>query len=1679
MKKFFSILIFVLCLQVVDAQNYALDFSGGNKYVSCGAGESLKIQNQISFEAWVYPLTVPINKSGVLSYMHDNLNDESGFGFLWYNSRMRAYIKTTNMAANAWQNNAGITIPTGKWSHIAGTYDGSSVKFYLNGVLKSTTIATGTISWNFQPEDFRIGVFHDSDENFYFDGYIDEVRVWNTALSAETIFNWQKRYVNDIHPNSQNLVSYWKLDDNNGLTAADAKNMNNGTVVDATSFENTNSAFSLTDKGVTAVCSQNIEEVLPATIVNQVLTLKITTEDVSKPLMLNQLKIDLSGTTNLTDIKNIRVFSTGASPVFSPVKPIFSMNLEAAQTVTFSNELGGMPLYKGDNYFWICCDVNLEAGIENAVDMACESFTINNIEIVPANQNPAGKRYIVQKISQILEFEFDTDIEISPNWTPSANTTLLLTNRDMSGKWLTINGNGMTGAGTAVYSFNHPIDLLATPYIRLMAETTKKALDFQIYIEDDDGSRTDVSKFLAYLDPNHTVELFADFSTRTASNTGYLDPISGKRTVNLSSISKIGFVWTSGQNLNGNLYLDNIRIGKKAIRSTITEHKYLSNSGLVPAHWNAPRGNSTLSMTTNGELCFDAFLNVEQQGIKIYLIDTLNLTDNHYLRFIARSNQTDDAVSLRFTDYNNVSVDWVNLSLHQFNTEIAIDLNEVFAQNPSFNKSKISVIQIFPHHYEPFTGKIYFTEFKISADAIQKTYTSYSQNFDSETVPPFWVSNDYHTIETQSNSLSVEVNKLDEIHSLKMSFADVYDLKNYPYIKLNISAIPSIEYTQLDNFVVLLKDANGMYNDYPADIISYPVGSHTTELFFDFRNKLRNESANLIDIQKITGLKILFGKDVMWKGMVTIDNFRMGEAAAPQTVNTYTENFDSDALPPFWVSNREIDMANIQTSENGILSMNIHTISQNDFNTISFSDYIDLQQYPYISFDASASSVIQHFSLSVFDKNDIGVEAISTALDNQIRNYVFDIEELNIVELAQIRYLRLYPDKSAPFLGSICLDNFTMGKAAMNDSLAVLRAAKLLKITHKTIEYDNSVFIPSDSDLGLPTGLPDDVSITWQSSNLQYITSNGKLTQSTYLEGDITVTLTASLQKGNKLFTKQFQCNVLHKPITDAEKVIVAYRSISQPLILTEDVDFNVLTKVSNIVNNIELIAPLTVNVVASQIGNVAENGDITYQYKNTGEVWFRFSVNSESQIFTVNVSLPEAKKFSLTNVIPLLPTKLNPVETIDINVVTMLQTIANGLAPNITVSLKNSTHPNINSEGQITYWATNSHSVEFYLSKDGMQQSVEILVDVPLGNGKMVENAETVIPDIYNTEEGVDYNFITSLEALINSASNGVKINIVNCENANIQSDGTIIYNFAASGEISIRLTKQNAEKIVKLTVNVPLSNDQKLLQKVINALPLNLKPTEGVDNNILTLLNTYIQPISTTVNAVIQSVTKPENIALNGGITYSQAMECTIVFSLSKGIAKQDVSIIALLPQSHTLKVLAEVAGSFPQVVVVQEGVHSNLISLLTAFAQVIDNEVYLQIGSAANQHPNILTDGTLVYGESAVSQTVSIIITKGNTSSTIDVLVQIPASKTNALYNYTINNQLIAYPNPTKGELHFDGITADYALISNANGVVMGIYWLVNQTIDISSLSNGAYFVSLYSKNRIINTFSIVKK
>lgn len=207
------------CNSIQD-ENHALDFNGVNNFVQKN-NTSLPLGNSPrTMEAWVK--TVQTNTGVILNW--GNITNNQRCAILVLNGKLYFAGEYNDISGT-------ITINDGLWHHVAVTFDGTNMRGYVDGVQDiSTTKALNTVGTS-----LRIGKRAVSEDGEYFNGKIDEVRIWNITRSQAAI---QTSMNLIICSSTTGLVAYFPF--NQGIAAGDnpsiikaddvTPNNNNGTL---------------------------------------------------------------------------------------------------------------------------------------------------------------------------------------------------------------------------------------------------------------------------------------------------------------------------------------------------------------------------------------------------------------------------------------------------------------------------------------------------------------------------------------------------------------------------------------------------------------------------------------------------------------------------------------------------------------------------------------------------------------------------------------------------------------------------------------------------------------------------------------------------------------------------------------------------------------------------------------------------------------------------------------------------------------------------------------------------------------------------------------------------------------------------------------------------------------------------------------------------------------------------------------------------------------------------------------------------------------------------------------------------------------------------------------------------------------------------------------------------------
>ena len=162
----------------------ALRFDGDGDYVDCGAGATLNITNGVTIAAWI-----KLSVTGLDQKIVGNQDNSTG-GYkmtVYTNDRVEFEIRTSAGAGTLNRTVAGGTaLATGVWYHVVGVYsEGGYLRTYVNGVLDRELITTAVLGTS--TGTLKIGCEPYTTTASFFNGIIDDLRIYNKALSAGEI----------------------------------------------------------------------------------------------------------------------------------------------------------------------------------------------------------------------------------------------------------------------------------------------------------------------------------------------------------------------------------------------------------------------------------------------------------------------------------------------------------------------------------------------------------------------------------------------------------------------------------------------------------------------------------------------------------------------------------------------------------------------------------------------------------------------------------------------------------------------------------------------------------------------------------------------------------------------------------------------------------------------------------------------------------------------------------------------------------------------------------------------------------------------------------------------------------------------------------------------------------------------------------------------------------------------------------------------------------------------------------------------------------------------------------------------------------------------------------------------------------------------------------------------------
>ncbi|WP_428939597.1 LamG-like jellyroll fold domain-containing protein [Fontivita pretiosa] len=155
----------------------ALSFNGTSNYVTVNDAASLDLSTGMTLEAWVFP-TATTGVRDVIIKEGSNVDIYNLYARNWRGApEANVFVGGINRTAE------GPTLSANVWTHLAGTYDGVTLRLYINGAEAAALAVAGSIPAS--TGALRIG--GNSIWGEFFQGIIDEVRIYNRALAPSEI----------------------------------------------------------------------------------------------------------------------------------------------------------------------------------------------------------------------------------------------------------------------------------------------------------------------------------------------------------------------------------------------------------------------------------------------------------------------------------------------------------------------------------------------------------------------------------------------------------------------------------------------------------------------------------------------------------------------------------------------------------------------------------------------------------------------------------------------------------------------------------------------------------------------------------------------------------------------------------------------------------------------------------------------------------------------------------------------------------------------------------------------------------------------------------------------------------------------------------------------------------------------------------------------------------------------------------------------------------------------------------------------------------------------------------------------------------------------------------------------------------------------------------------------------
>jgi hypothetical protein len=272
--------------------------------------------------------------------------------------------------ANAGPPFGSVPVADGSWHHLAMRVDAATgtAAIFVDGILDKSQASSAIGTQSFA-NDVALLLGRNVSQSFPTDGWLDDVRIWSAALTEAEIEADQTAVVNGDEPH---LLAAWDFENAAGNIVPDLTGQHPGTLSGG-------AAVLPVDGDMTVLGAVEVPTVLPVgkgETDERVIGANVTTQGGGNPPALTELRVELAGTTDLTDLLGVKVYYTGASPRFDTAT-LFGTVAPGTGVLTVS---GQQPLAEGNNHFWVTADLAADAAEGHILRGSIPALTIGGTE---------------------------------------------------------------------------------------------------------------------------------------------------------------------------------------------------------------------------------------------------------------------------------------------------------------------------------------------------------------------------------------------------------------------------------------------------------------------------------------------------------------------------------------------------------------------------------------------------------------------------------------------------------------------------------------------------------------------------------------------------------------------------------------------------------------------------------------------------------------------------------------------------------------------------------------------------------------------------------------------------------------------------------------------------------------------------------------------------------------------------------------------------------------------------------------------------------------------------------------------------------------------------------------------------------------------------------------------------